>query len=63
LPVPRKTDESRVLRGIDRLVADGFVTPFSKWQENHRIAEAPAVLREADRCAEIVLERLVRNGS
>ena len=63
LPVPRKAGESRVLRGIDRLVADGFVTPFSKWLENHRIAEAPTVLSEADRCAEIVLERLVRNGS
>ena len=55
--------ESRVLSGIDGLISDGFVTPFAKWLENHRIAEAPETLREADRCAEIVLERLARNGS
>jgi uncharacterized protein len=63
LPAPRLADGSRVLSGIDDLISEGFVTPFSRWQENHRITPPPETLREADRCAEIVLERLVRNGS
>ncbi len=58
LPAPRKFGKSRVLNGIDRLVADGFLTPFSRWQESHRISSAPETLREADRCAEELLKRL-----
>ena len=63
LPTPRLASQSRVLNGIDRLIADGFLTPFPKWLENHRLAAAPETLCEADRCAEIVLARLFRNGS
>lgn len=63
LPVPRLVAGSRVLHGVDRLIADGFLTPFSRWRENHRLAPPPEVLREADRCAEIVLSRLARNDS
>lgn len=58
LPVPRLVGISRVLQGVDRLVADGFVTPFSKWRETQRIAAPPELLREADRCAGILLERI-----
>ncbi len=58
LPVPRKLGKSRVLNGIDRLVADGFLTPFSRWQESHRIASAPETLREADRCAKQLIMQL-----
>ncbi|MES2474437.1 MAG: mitochondrial fission ELM1 family protein [Verrucomicrobiota bacterium] len=58
LPVPRNRGNSRVLVGVDRLVADGFLTPFSRWQENYRIASAPETLREADRCAELLLGRI-----
>lgn len=63
LPAPRHGENSRVLRGIEDLVSKGFLTPFSRWQENHRLASPPETLREADRCAEIVVEKLVRNGS
>ena len=63
LPTPRLASRSRVLNGIDSLIADGFLTPFAKWRETQRLATAPETLREADRCAGIVLERLFRNGS
>ncbi len=63
LPAPRLVEGSRVLSGMDDLIAEGFVTPFTRWRENQRIAPPPETLREADRCAEIVLERLIRNGS
>ena len=58
LPVPRLVGDSRVLRGLDRLVADGFVTPFERWRETERIAAPLELLREADRCAGILLERI-----
>ena len=58
LQVPRNLGNSRVLAGVDHLIADGFLTPFSRWQENHRIASAPESLHEADRCAEEILRRI-----
>ncbi len=54
LPMPRR-GAGRVVRGIDRLVADGYLTPFSVWAETRRLPPPPAPLREADRCAEAVL--------
>lgn len=57
LPVPRLKSGSRLLGGIDRLVADGYLTPFDRWLETQRVGEAPAVLAEADRCAALVLAR------
>lgn len=59
LPVPRKDHEARVLRGIWSLVEDGFVTPYSTWRKTQRVAGPPELLCEADRCAEIVIERLL----
>lgn len=59
LPVPRKEHEARVLRGIEALVDDGFVTTYSAWRQTQRIAPPPEILREADRCAGIALERLL----
>jgi mitochondrial fission protein ELM1 len=54
LPVPRLNHHSRVLRGIDELTADGFLTPFSDWNQTGRLVQATQLLNEADRCAEIV---------
>lgn len=62
LPVPRLAAESRVLRGLDGLVADGFVTPYPEWCDRGRIAPAPEILREADRCAGLVLRRFGLQG-
>lgn len=55
LPVPRKVRRSRVLGGIDSLIAAGFLTPFATWQTTCRLAAPPEHLREADRCAEMLV--------
>ena len=55
LPVPRLVRNSRVLRGIDRLVADGFLTPYATWAETQRLVAPQETLRETERCAEIIL--------
>ena len=59
LPVPCRKPGNRVARGIDRLAADGWITRFGDWKPGTPLAPPPAVLREADRCAAIVLERLI----
>jgi mitochondrial fission protein ELM1 len=61
LPVPRIKSESRVLSGIDRLVADGYLTPFSAWRESQRISHPPEILREADRSAELLLASMFKD--
>ncbi len=58
LPVPRITKNSRVLRGIDGLLADGYLTSFQDWLKTQRLDTAPAPLREADRCAFELAERI-----
>jgi mitochondrial fission protein ELM1 len=59
LPVPSLKKAGRVARGIARLVEEGFVTRFADWSPEAGLAAPPRVLREADRCAAIVLERLL----
>jgi mitochondrial fission protein ELM1 len=54
LPVPRLNSHSRVLRGIDELIADRFLTTFSDWKQTGHLAQTAQLLNEADRCAEIV---------
>jgi mitochondrial fission protein ELM1 len=54
LSVPRLNSRSRVLRGIDDLIADRFLTTFSDWNQTGRLVQATQLLNEADRCAEIV---------
>jgi mitochondrial fission protein ELM1 len=59
LPVPAKRRRSRVGSGIDRLVGNGWATRFADWNPGTPLAPPPAVLREADRAARIVLDRLL----
>ena len=54
LPMPRLLTDSRVLRGLEQLVGDGFLTPFADWEKCRRLEKPPSILREADRCAEAV---------
>ncbi len=56
LPMPRLLTDSRVLRGLEQLVADGFLTPFADWEKSQRLEKPPSILREADRCAEEVIQ-------
>ena len=58
LPVPRLLSASRVLRGLEQLVADGFLTPFVEWEKSRQLEKPPSILREADRCAEEVIRNL-----
>jgi mitochondrial fission protein ELM1 len=55
LSVPRLNRSSRVLRGIDELISEDFLTPFSAWQRTGHLPPAPETLNEAERCAGIVL--------
>jgi mitochondrial fission protein ELM1 len=58
LPLPRNQPNSRVLRGLARLIADGFLTPFTDWQTSRQLVKPPSILREADRCAELAIRIL-----
>lgn len=57
LPVPRQDPGARVVRGLDRLTEEGWVTPLEKWRASGLLAAPPRVLREADRCAAEILRR------
>lgn len=58
LPCPRKSESHRVIRGIDRLAEERKVTRFNDWTPGTPLPEPSTVLRESDRVAAIVLERL-----
>jgi mitochondrial fission protein ELM1 len=60
LPVPWKKPRGRIARGLARLIVEGFVTTFRDWREIHVLDHPPMVLREADRCAKLVLMRWFR---
>ena len=57
LPVPRLKARGRVSKGIDQLISDGYLTPWPAWQGCRELSATTPVLREADRCAGLILER------
>ena len=57
LPVPRKRQDTRVLRGLSRLVDEGMVTPYARWCQTRTLAAPPQPLQEATRCAHAVLTK------
>ena len=57
LPVPRKRADTRVLRGIQNLLDRQFITSFATWRETRELLAPPHPLREADRCAQLVMDR------
>ena len=42
---------------VQRLIADGYLMPFSKWNPSSPLPEPPEILRESERCADEVLKR------
>ncbi len=62
LPAPRHEGTSRILRGIEDLISKGFLTPFADWQRSGMLTAPPETLREADRCARIVVDRLLKGS-
>jgi uncharacterized protein len=57
LEMPRTRTDSRVLRGLDALVSQRFLSVFTEWRVNGKLSPPPAILREADRCASEVISR------
>ncbi len=62
LEVPSKR-RGRVAAGIDLLIENGGVTRFADWQLGSQLAQPPAPLDEARRCAEIVFQRMLRRAA
>ncbi len=56
LPCPRLKPGSRVLAGLDSLIAEGFLTPYRHWLDSGKLSPPPAPLCEADRCAALLLD-------
>lgn len=56
LPV-RRVRTGRVTRGLDRLIADQWVTTYAQWQQGRVLKPPPEPLDEAARCAQIVANR------
>ena len=57
LPVPRKEKASRVLRGVDHLIAEKQAMPYTQAHCDLSTFPAPPPLNEAERIAKIVVER------
>lgn len=49
--------ESRVSRGVKKLVESGKVVEFLKWQDEHELPQSATKFYEADRCAQEVIAR------
>ncbi len=56
LPTPVRK-RGRVVRGVLRLIDERWVTRFEDWKPGGDLPAPPAVLREADRCADLILAR------
>jgi len=54
LSVPRKTNQSRIIRGLDALVEAKFVYPYDATQPKLNFYPKPPTLNEAERIAKIV---------
>ena len=57
LPAPPLRNGARVLNAVRGLVADGYATRFSDWEQNGRRLTTPKHLHETGRCADLILER------
>ena len=62
LPVPRSKPDTRVLRGLGRLVDAGWVTPYERWCPTRGLSAPPQPLQEATRCATVVLTKFFADG-
>lgn len=61
LRLPEADRHGRVMRGVEKLIADGLVTPFGDWLRTGDF-RAGRYFNEADRIATILLQR-IRNGA
>jgi mitochondrial fission protein ELM1 len=56
LDVPRP-HPSRISRGLEKLMAQGWITPFAEWRQKPRLHRPPRQFNEAERCAHWIVER------
>jgi mitochondrial fission protein ELM1 len=56
LPMPQH-GASRISRGVDDLVAEGWVIPLADWRRDGHLRRPPATFNEAERCARWIVER------
>ena len=56
LDVPRQ-HSSRVSRGLENLIAEGWITPFADWRQKPRLYRSPGPFNEAERCAHWIVGR------
>ena len=61
LPVPRLRTDARIIKGLDRLLAEGLATRFDDWKAGGELKSPAAPLAEADRAADWVLENLTKS--
>ena len=57
LALPPRGGTGRVLRGLDRLLTDGWVTTHAHWCEEGALPPPRLGFDEAARCARLILER------
>jgi uncharacterized protein len=57
LAPPRTQPNSRVRRGLEVLISEGFLTPFEDWEKTKTLEAPPSILREADRCADKIIQK------
>ena len=58
LDVPQQSS-NRITRGLQLLINDQKVTPFSRWQQSNRLPRPESPFNEAARCADLVRKRLL----
>ncbi|MDP2786944.1 MAG: mitochondrial fission ELM1 family protein [Pseudomonadota bacterium] len=51
--------DSRVRRGVEKLLADGWVTPYEAWQTGQTLKPLAQSFNEAERIADLILEKLL----
>lgn len=57
LELPPKRSSRRVSRGLERLAAEGWVTPFTDWRRNQVLRRPDRSFNEAERCARWIVEQ------
>jgi len=60
LSVPQKKS-SRVIKGLERIANEGFVTLYTEWLEHREFRKQKVFPVEAERCADYLNQKLLKN--
>lgn len=60
--LPRLKQKGRVIKGLDSLIASGMVTPYRKWLSQKQLTQPKDQFNEADRCADWLIEKWLKNA-